>query len=191
MKNLIILGASRAGKTTLARKICEIYSNYHLINGDSMRNAFQETLPQNNINKYNGTGMKDDFAKFCASYFRNQINRNKGYFNYIFDSCDISVENAVKYFKNNDSIIIFLGYESINEKEALKNYRIYEEPNDWTTKRTDKELLLHARNWISNSKTFKEDCVKFNIKYVDTSFNRNDVLSDLISDLLLELSFDQ
>lgn len=191
MKNLIILGASRAGKTTLARKICEIYSNYHLINGDSIRNAFQETLPQNNINKYNGTGMKDDFAKFCASYFRNQINRNKGYFNYIFDSCDISVENAVKYFKNNDSIIIFLGYESINEKEALKNYRIYEEPNDWTTKRTDKELLLHARNWISNSKTFKEDCVKFNIKYVDTSFNRNDVLSDLISDLLLELSFDQ
>lgn len=188
MKNLVILGASRAGKTTLARKICETYHNYHLINGDSIRNAFQETLPQNNINKYNGSGMKEDFAKFCASYFRNQINRNKGYFNYIFDSCDISVENAVKYFKSDDVIIVFLGYENINKKEALKNYRMYEKPTDWTVKRTDKELLIHAENWILNSKIFKEECSKFNIKYIDTSFNRDNVLSNLISDVLLDLS---
>ncbi len=187
MKNLVILGASRAGKTTLARKICEIYPNYHLINGDSIRSAFQKTLPQNNINKYNGAGMKDDFAKFCASYFRNQINRNKDYFNYIFDSCDVSVENALKYFQNDDSIIIFLGYADIGEKEAFDNYRRYENLNDWTVKRTDEELLFHAKTWILNSKTFKEDCLKYKIPYVDTSFKREEVLKTLVSKLLLEL----
>lgn len=187
MKNLVILGASRAGKTTLAREISEMYPNYHIINGDSIRNAFQEELPQNDINKYNGKGMQEDFAKFCASYFRNQITRNKGYFNYIFDSCDISVTNAQKYFNNDDVIIVFLGYSNINENEALQNYRKYEKTMDWTAKRTDEELLIHAREWINNSKKFEYECELHEISYIDTSFNRDEVILKLKSKLLKEI----
>ena len=52
MKNIAIFGASRAGKTTLAREINKVYTNYHIINGDSIRKTFQKELPQNEINKY-------------------------------------------------------------------------------------------------------------------------------------------
>lgn len=184
MKNLVILGASRAGKTTLAREICKVYPNYHVINGDSIRSAFEKTLPQNNINKYNGNGMKEDFAKFCGCFFRNEINRNKEYFNYIFDSCDVSVENAMKYFLNDDTVIIFLGYPNINKNDALNNFRRYESPNDWTVNRTDEELLIHAQEWISNSQIFERECQKNGIKYIDMSFNRNKIFEELKIELI-------
>lgn len=184
MKNIVILGASRAGKTTLAREICKLYPSYHLINGDSIRSAFQEVLPQNNINKFGGTGMIEDFSKFCANYFRNQISRNKGLFNYIFDSCDVSVSNAVKYFSSDDVIVIYMGYSNINEYEALRNYRKFEQTDDWTVKRTDEELLIHAREWINNSKKFNIECEKMGIQYIDTSFNREQVIKKLKEELV-------
>lgn len=187
MKNIVILGASRAGKTTLAREICKVYPSYHLISGDSIRSAFQEALPQNNINKFGGTGMIEDFSKFCASYFRNQISRNKGVFNYIFDSCDVSIFNATKYFINDDTIVICMGYSNINEYEALGNYRKFEQDNDWTFKRTDEQLLIHAREWINNSKKFKSECEKMGIKYIDTSFNRDQVIEKLTEELVEEI----
>lgn len=187
MKNIAIFGASRAGKTTLAREINKIYPNYHIINGDSIRKAFQEELPQNDINKYNGKGMKEDFAKFSAAFFKDEIERNKNCYNYIFDSCDISVENALKFFKEDNIIILFLGYTELTEQQSLNNYRMYEKQDDWTYKRTDEELLEHARVWIENSRNFKKECIEKNIEYVDTSFNRESVLEHLREKLLEQI----
>ena len=187
MKNIAIFGASRAGKTTLARKINKIYPNYHIINGDSVRRAFEKELPQNNINQYNGTGMKEDFARFSATLFLDEIKRNKGYYNYIFDSCDVSVENALKYFKDDSIIIIFLGYSELTEQEALKNYRKYEKKTDWTFERTDEQLIQHAKTWINNSKTFKNDCIKNKVLYIDTSYNRDEILKNVENKILKEI----
>lgn len=184
MKNIAIFGASRAGKTTLTRMINERYSNYHIISGDSIRHAFQYELPQNETNKFGGKGMVEDYARFSSSFFKNQIKRNKGYFNYIFDSCDISVQNALKYFNDDNIIIIFLGYSKITPEEALTNYRKYEKPMDFTCNRTDEELLKHAKHWIESSKIFKNDCQLNNVKYVDTSYNREEVLNELFDEII-------
>ena len=62
-----------------------------------------------------------------------------GYYNYIFDSCDISVEMQLDFFCGEDIIVLFLGYTEIKEEEAVRNYRKYETKNDRTCKRTDKE----------------------------------------------------
>ncbi len=186
MKNIAIFGASRTGKTTLARMINKNYLNYHIISGDSIRHAFQNELPKNEINKFGGSGMKEDFARFCASLFKNQAKRNKNYFNYIFDSCDVSVTNALKYFKDENTIIVFLGYSKLTPQEALQNYRKFEKSEDWTCSRTDEELLEHAQNWIKNSKVFENDCKINNVKYIDTSYNRDEVLKKLCKELILE-----
>ena len=187
MKNIAIFGASRAGKTTLARNINKIYPNYHIINGDSVRKAFQNELPQNNINQYNGSGMQEDFARFSAALFKDEINRNKGYYNYIFDSCDVSVENALKFFKDDSTIILFLGYSELTEEEALKNYRKYEKKDDWTYERTDDELIEHAKTWINNSKTFKNDCMANHVQYIDTSYDRDEILKNTENQISKEI----
>ena len=91
--------------------------------------------------------------------------------------------NAVKYFKEDDTVIIFLGYPKLTPEEAFKNYRKYEKSTDWTTKRTDKELLEFAKVWTNNSKIFEKDCQKYKIRYIDTSYNREEILKKIISEL--------
>ena len=131
--------------------------------------------------------MKEDFARFSGTLFLDEIKRNKGYYNYIFDSCDVSVENALKYFKEDSIIILFLGYSELTEQEALKNYRKYEKKTDWTFERTDEQLIQHAKTWINNSKTFKEDCIKNKVLYIDTSYNREEILKNVENNILKEI----
>lgn len=186
MKNLVILGASRAGKSTIAREINKLYPNYHIIRGDSIRHAFQETLPQNEINKYDGKGMKEDFARFSAELFKSHAKHDE-YYNYIFDSCDVSVENAVKFFAQDSTIVIFLAYPKLTPKEAFENYRKYEKATDWTVRRTDEQLLKFAEVWTQKSKTFEQDCKKYEVRFIDTSYNREEKLKNLIDELKEEL----
>lgn len=44
MKSIAIFGSSRSGKSTLAKMIAKKYQNYHIIIGDDIQWAFQETL---------------------------------------------------------------------------------------------------------------------------------------------------
>ena len=45
MKNIIIIGPSRTGKSTLASLVCKKY-NLSYISGDSIRNAFIKIYPE-------------------------------------------------------------------------------------------------------------------------------------------------
>ena len=58
MKNIAIFGASRSGKSTLAKMIAKKYQNYHIIIGDDIRGTFTEVFPQNEISSKGGKGMK-------------------------------------------------------------------------------------------------------------------------------------
>lgn len=188
MKNLVILGASRAGKTTLSNEINKIYPQYHIFRGDCIRSSFQEVLPQNGINKYNGDGMKEDFAKFCAKLFYKHIaSSNNACYNYIFDTCDVSVENAKKFFEDENTIIVFLGYPKLTAEEAFNNFRKYEKETDWTVKVSDNELRISAKTWSEKSRIFEEDCKKYNIRFIDTSYNRDEILKELVKELSEEL----
>lgn len=183
MKNLVILGASRAGKSTLAREINKIYPNYHIISGDVIRDTFAVSLPQNNINANGGIGMKEDFSKFLGTLLNKQYHYNNGIYNYVLETCDVTVENSIKYFQNEDTVIIFLGYSKLNKKQAFENYRKYDKETDWSYKQSDEHMLNHAEEWIQKSKIFKADCEKYNVKYIDTSYNREKVLKNLMDEL--------
>ena len=99
----------------------------------------------------------------------------------------ISAENAVRFFQDNSTIIVFLGYAQLAAEQAFQNYRKYEKETDWTVRKTNEELLDFAEKWVEKSKIFKQDCEKYKIRYVDTSYNREKVLDNLIKELTEEL----
>ena len=99
----------------------------------------------------------------------------------------IVAKNAVKFFNQDSTIIIYLGYPKLTPKEAFENYRKYEKKTDWTVRRTDEQLLEFAEEWTQNSKTFEQDCRKYSVRFVDTSYNREEVLKNLINELKEEL----
>lgn len=183
MKNIVILGVARAGKTTLSRIIANKYKNYQVINGDCIRTSFQKVFPQLEINKLGGKGMDKDFSLFCSELLNGEIKHNKKYFNYIFESCDITPENATKYFDLDNTNIIFLGYPNLTIEEIIFNYKNYAEEDDYMIKKTEKEIEERANLWLRKSKEFQEQCKKYNLNYIDVSYNRNDIFNEFISNL--------
>lgn len=180
MKNIAIFGSSRAGKSILSKMISKKYHNYHIIIGDDIRGAFQEILPNNNINSKEGIGMVEDFPNFLSCLFYKNIKRNKGIFNYIVETCDMTPQKADKLFNKKDTVVLFLGTPGQTIEQHFEEIRKYETEIDWTYNRNDEHILEHSKYWITKSKEYEKECKKLNIWYVDTSFNRKEVLENTL-----------
>lgn len=181
MKNIAIFGSSRTGKSTLSRMISKKYSNYHIIIGDDIRWAFQEILPNNNINSKGGKGMIEDFPNFLSCLFYKSIKRNKKEINYIIETCDITPKKAHELFNRDDTILLFLGIPRLSVEQHFNNIRKYESMKDWTYDRSDDYILNHCKKWICKSQEYEKECKKLNIWYVDVSFDREKVLNDTLN----------
>lgn len=188
MKNIAIFGSSRSGKSTLSKMISKKYSNYHIIIGDDIRGAFQEILPNNHINSKGGSGMKEDFPNFLSCLFYRSIRRNKGEFNYIVETCDITPAKAKELFSK-DTILLFLGTPNQTIEQHFEEIKKYQTEKDWTYKRSDEYILEHSKYWVAKSKAYESECKNLNIWYVDTSFNRTEMLENtfqMIEKMILE-----
>ncbi len=185
MKNIIILGVARSGKSTLARMIKMKYPNYNIIDGDCIRNAFEKIIPEVNINHVNGSGMEEKFSKFCLKLFENQIKEQNHYFNYIFESCDINPIQIKEYFDIPNTIIFFLGYPGLTVEETVNNYKKYAEEGDYMLKKSEDEIISRAIKWTNKSKELMELCSELNMKFVDVSYNRDIVFKKIIEELVV------
>lgn len=181
MKNIAIFGSSRSGKSTLAGMIAKEFTNYFIISGDDIRWTFQHVLPGNNINNRGGIGMRDDFPKFLSTLFYTSINWNNNGTHYIIDTCDITPKKALKLFNNEDTIFLFIGTPNQSIEQHFDEIRKHQTENDWTYRKDDDHILKHSKRWIEISKKYEKECKKLNVWYVDTSFNRDEVLEDTFS----------
>lgn len=184
MKSIAIFGSSRSGKSTLAKMIAKKYQNYHIIIGDDIQWAFQETLPNSNINNSGGAGMVHDFPNFLSCLFYKSMKRNQGEFNYIVETCDITPNKANDLFNRNNTILLFLGTPNQTPEEYFNDIKKYQTKKDWTFDRSDEHLLEHSRHWIEKSKEYQSECKKLKIWFVDTSFNREKVLQETLEKII-------
>lgn len=178
MKNIAIFGSSRSGKSTLSKMISKKYPNYHIIIGDDIRYTFKMVLPNNNINSKGGSGMIDDFPNFLACLFYKSIKRNKDEINYIIETCDMSPQKAHELFNRDNTIVLFLGTPQLSIQQHFSEIRKYETQRDWTYTKTDEAILDSCHHWISKSKEYEKQCKELNIWYIDTSFNRDEILNN-------------
>lgn len=187
MKNIAIFGVSRSGKSTLAKMLCRKYSNYHMLIGDAIRNAFTQVLPQNNINSdETSSGMLEDFPNFLANLFYGSIKKSDGEFNYIIDTCDISPQKAKELFGKDNTLIVFLGFPNQTEQEHLFQIKKYENESDWTytdKNATEEYMQKHAKRCVLKSKEFEKECKKLHLLFIDTSFDRESVLNHAIKEI--------
>ena len=175
MKNILILGPSRSGKSTLAYNICKKYS-LEYISGDSIRNAFIKIYPEIGYTVKN-TINRIDFCSFIKTIIRENCACLKKKCYYVVESADISIENAIKIF--NDYLIICVGCGDISSEKLKNNIRQYDTELDWTKQVDDKELLLIANEIVARSKKMAKESEVYQIKYFDTSLNREKIYEDI------------
>ncbi|MCX4249019.1 MAG: hypothetical protein OSJ65_04585 [Bacilli bacterium] len=175
MKNIIIIGPSRTGKSTLASLVCKKY-NLSYISGDSIRNAFIKIYPELGYSPKT-TIDKIEFCQFIEKIINeNSIHLKRQIF-YVIDSADISIDNAKGVFK--DSLIIGLGCKDAKPESMLEKIKENDTELEWTYGYSDKDLLELINSTIRKSKSLYDKCTLNNIPYFETSLDRYNAYNDV------------
>ena len=188
--NLVIMGKSRSGKTTLANLICNSLIGYNKISLDYLVMTFKQAFGDLNLEFYKNK--ENQFTQFVEKYFYNCIYKDNacGLF-YVLEGADLPTETILRLKKLNNTKVIFLGKTKLSVQDFFNEIRHYEKSlstGGWTKKLSDATLLSWCSDWIKQAKEQKQFCQENEIDFFDTSINQNQVLADVLSALKTELN---
>lgn len=98
----------------------------------------------------------------------------------IFETHEISIENAKKQFEPLGFDIYCMGMPNENVEHLMKQIRKNDDNNDWTRGIGSVRLELICNHIINQSKKNAEECKKYNIKFFDTSGKREEKIDKII-----------
>lgn len=176
MKNIILLGVPRAGKSTFAKMILKKYPNYNIIQHDIIASAYTDTV--RHINRNSMIPYDMDFVNLLLNKIFFYSAKYEPKLNFILDSNGMEIDNINRFRYNN--IIIVFGYPNITPQQCLENFSKYDTIDDWTFSEPEWRLKILADTYVDDSKKYEQKCKELKVKFVDTSDNRNEVLKDLL-----------
>ena len=205
MKNIIIAGASRSGKSTLARKINEEL-NFFVISIDKLVAMFQGAYPELNI-KLNWDREKttDNIAPFLGHFLGMFSSANgRGLLPYSHGAVEgnrFVLEGGYVNFEMISPILKTYGMEDLKENFLLiglvqnrktvdgfvSDFKKYDTENDWTYYLDDDELKEVSEDAVSYNRSMSEHLVKYGFTIYDTSKEREQVLDKIVDDIKLKL----
>jgi len=205
MKNIIIAGPPRAGKSTLARKINEELNTF-VVGLDKLVAAFGAAYPQLDIRlNWDREKTIDNLAPFLGHflgmfssadgrgllpYSHGAVKGNRfvlegGYFNFekIFP---ILRTYGIDELQDN-FLLIGLAYNKKTIDEFVSDFKQYDTQDDWTYGFSDDDLREISENEISFSQTMTEHLVEYGFAMYDTSVDREQVLNQIVEDIKSKL----
>lgn len=201
MKNIIIAGTGRAGKSTLARKIKDEL-NCFVINNDKLVAAFGEAYPQLNIRIGNGEETRKNIAPFIG-HFLGMFSSPDGCGLFPYTHGGLKENRFVMEgwsfdFERISSILRMYGIEDMkknftliglvtNKKtvdELVSDMKKYDTKHDWTYGIDDEtELRKIAEENILFSRRMSEYLPRYGFTVYDTSTERERVFSQIVDNI--------
>lgn len=174
MKHVIIAGASRSGKTTLSMKLRENGFNHYKM--DTIKRGLDNNFYEGRIRLWTDASPK--FARLIERIIlESETDIIKDVEWYVIDTCHLYPKDINEVNLQN-TIIVFLGYPSISEKEKLKAIRDNDPENGWTRTKDDAFLLKGTRMDIEYSIEANKQCNEIGIKFFDTGVNFNETIEE-------------
>ena len=179
MKNVIILGCPRAGKTTLAG-ILNKRLGMNIFSIDSLVSAFRDNFEEININHHSPINQKSiQLSPFVYSYSK-KITHEYPYHNFVIEGWHVLPKDLIPLFNKEKYLIICLGYPEANIDNMFNLIRKYDTNYSTTFNLSDEDL----RNLVTRSKQYSQELFKqsleLNIKFFDTYENRNEKISQIL-----------
>ena len=205
MKNIIIVGPSRAGKTTLAKRLHEKF-NYFVISLDKLVATFQAAYPQldirinwnrdkttENIAPFIGhflglfssdDGIKDDLNLRAHHVEGNHFVLEGGYFDFE-KITSILKEYGVNELKDRFILIgLVQGQKTVDE--YVSDFKKYDTEDDWTYNLSEDELTDYVtRDAIPFNRVMMDYLAKYRFTIYDTSSDRERVFDKIIEDIMI------
>jgi 2-phosphoglycerate kinase len=162
---LIIGGAPRTGKTTLARRLSKEHGYVHLP-VDGVVHAFGKAYPRLKIDHL--TGDDPSVIRRLAPFLYEQIFWHmKEKIPLIVDGYHLGPKTLTEFVPDVSWRAVFLVYPEINAEKLLKKVRSNEGSNEWTCKRNNEELLSFLRDFIKTSDYVRKECGQTDIPFIE------------------------
>ena len=172
----IISGASRSGKTLLAKQLA-VETGMSYFSLDWLVMGFSNGMSESGIHHLLFPHeIAEKSWKFLRAMFESMI---WGGEDYIIEGEAILPELISAFIdKNQNKVrICFVGFTEVDIHKKLKDIRKYSQhKNDWLTEESDEYILDHIQNMIAHSEMLRDGCERNNLTYIDTSTNFNDGL---------------
>ncbi len=185
MKNIIIVGPSRTGKTELSSYLAKELG-YSILRVDNFLLGLMFGLPDSDFTyKYSEKELTTKMSSFInvilGTCFLGQDLKNNSY--YIIEGVYLDLDEIYKSFSPDDFIVIGLTYGEMNRDEFLSKLRIHDTDFDWSSKDTDERLLEKIDSFLVRDQEFKEIYQKYNIKSYNTMGNRKEVFNEILESI--------
>lgn len=181
MKDIIIIGRSRTGKTTLSNKIIKRFK-FQLINTDAIRDTLKIVFPELGIGPDTGVTNKR-FQDFLKQYLENFKMELRDEYGLVMEGVETSAITAKKLYGNKEKYIIYaLGQIKATPEEMKNNLIKYDTKYDWTYE-MKKDKLEFCNEEREKAIALKKECDSLKIPFYDTSINREEVLNQILVDI--------
>jgi adenylate kinase family enzyme len=172
MKNIIIIGPPRIGKTALAKLIVKQIPCFSAINTDVIRESIYKSLFIGVEKEERLKIVRESFPTFV----KEMLKQYTCYYNpelfYVIEGDLLSLESAIDIKKEFDIDIVCVGAPTITEphlfKRIIDNGKKY---GCWTEKYTDIELHKLCEEIIEQSKKEYKLANKKGLIYLDNSYD--------------------
>ena len=176
MKNILIMGIGRAGKTTLSEMIKNKYNAYNLIHSDSLKWALiraenKEAYYRENVDKQKDFEYGEYFQKALIEFYNSLIRHDEKGYGYILESGQLHPKYVKEMIDFENTIVLCLGLGNLTKNEIVNLCVEYDQEKDWTYGLPRDYLEKHAEDWYNCNEMLKIECPKYGIKYIDTSKN--------------------
>lgn len=188
MKNIIIAGVSRAGKSTLAKKIAKKYDMTY-IPFDSIVSTLETLYPDIGIaHADENIEMSKKISVFLKEYISHLEYED---INYVLDLYQVYPSDLMKICDGDTHEMIYLGYSSLSASEKLVDIRKYSREKDWTRRTLDEEMLKILNLFISESCRMEQQCKDEGILFFNTGENFEEVQKSAYRYIVNEINNDQ
>lgn len=185
-KNILIIGAARSGKTTLAKKFVK-EKGYSLISIDDIVSGF-EAFPELQIHHDDDAV---DTAKRLAPFLKKYLTELSegsafyGGIKFVIEGTHFDFEQLMPFLQSDKYKgkykIIGLTFNDITEQQLYDYIKKYDTEDDWTYWCSDEELRGNVRYFIDRNRFFNDKFKEYGIESFDTSFDREKVLERILS----------
>ena len=188
MKNIIIWGVPRSGKSTLAKMVRQEFG-HSIIQLDAIKSVYDVVRPEDKI--YAPETANFDEAKMMAAMVTRLMKclswgNERGEF-HVYEGVSFDMDTILPALPEgrfpvsiDNFIVICMGYAEISPEEKLKEILRYETEKDWTYRESIESKLAHCRVYCDESRTVKKTAERLGLKYFDISFEREKIFDEIM-----------